>query len=59
VSKPAKHKDRKHGKPQEQSLAYHAEAEAKKMAREITGSEGLWELFLTEAYRRCAGLPPE
>jgi len=52
------HARKKHGKPQEQSLAYAAEAEARKRAREVNGSEGLWELFLTEAYRRCAGLPP-
>jgi len=43
----------------EQSLAYQAEAEARKMSRELHGSEGLWELYLTDAYRRCAGLIPD
>jgi len=52
------HAKKKHGKPQEQSLAYAAEAEARKMAKELNGSEGLWELYLIDAYRRCAGLPP-
>jgi hypothetical protein len=52
---------RKHKKvvgPKEKMLAYAAEAEARKMAKELNGSDGLWELFLIEAYRRCAGLPP-
>lgn len=48
----------KKGTPAHMQLAYAAEAEAKKMARELTGSEGLFELFLADAYRRCAGLPP-
>jgi hypothetical protein len=52
------HTNNKRGKPQEQSLAASAEAEAKKMARQFHGSEGLWELYLLDAYRRCAGLPP-
>lgn len=52
------HTKKKHGKPQEQSLAYAAEAEARKMAKELNGSDALWELFLVDAYRRCAGLPP-
>lgn len=42
----------------EKMLAHAAEAEARKMARELNGNEGLWELYLGDAYRRCAGLPP-
>ena len=53
-----KRKRKKLAGPVENMLARAAEAEARKMARELHGSDGLWELYLTEAYRRCAGLPP-
>ena len=35
----------------EQTLAYRAEHLAKVMSKELHGSEGLWELFLVDAYR--------
>ena len=44
--------------PVENLLAHAAEAEAKRMAKQFHGSDGLWELYLVDAYRRCAGLPP-
>lgn len=40
------------------ALEAQAEAEARRIARDSGFSEGLWELFLTDAYRRITGLPP-
>ena len=42
----------------QQQLEYAAEAEARRIAKDSGVSEGLWELFLPEAYRRVLGLPP-
>lgn len=44
--------------PIKQMIEHAAEAEARKMAKELHGSDGLWELYLIDAYRRVAGLPP-
>lgn len=54
-----KRRQRKVKGPVENMLATAAEAEARKMAKELHGSDGLWELYLVDAYRRCAGLPPD
>lgn len=44
--------------PVENMLARQTEYEARQMAKQFHGSDGLWELYLMDAYRRCAGLPP-
>ena len=36
----------------ERNLRYRAEHEAREMSRNLHGSDGLWELFLVEAYQR-------
>lgn len=38
------------------ALEAQAEAEARRIARDSGVSEGLWELFLADAYRRITGL---